>query len=212
MKRNQNEDNADYRENKPRKASTHKKELKPPKKISPRYLYNSGLAYLQRFPASSMHFKTVMKRKISKSCRHHTEQNMDECLTMLDDVVIQFKELGLLDDNAYLKGMITSLRRRGLSSAQIHSKLMQKGYQRCEITNAINIHDSEKLSDGENGDSHAALIFARRKKLGPFDRLNKRDVKKSIATMARAGYSYGIAKTILSMSEDDLPENFKQFL
>ena len=212
MKRRQNEDNADYRENKPRKASTHKKEFKPPKKISPRYLYNSGLAYLQRFPASSMHFKTVMKRKISKSCRHHTEQNMDECLTTLDDVVIQFKELGLLDDDAYLKGMITSLRRRGLSSAQIHSKLMQKGYQRGDITNALNIYDNEELSECENGDSHAALIFARRKKLGPFDRLQKRDTDKSMATMARAGYSYDIAKKILSMSEEDLPENLKQFL
>ena len=211
MKRRQNEDNADYRENKPRKASTHKKEFKPPKKISPRYLYNSGLAYLQRFPASSMHFKTVMKRKISKSCRHHTEQNMDECLTMLDDVVIQFKELGLLDDDAYLKGMTTSLRRRGLSSAQIHSKMMQKGYQRGDITNALNIYDNEVFSNSEGGDSHAALIFARRKKLGPFDRLQKRDAEKSMATMARAGYSYDIAKKILSMPEDDLPEEFKYF-
>ena len=130
---------------------------------------------------------------------------------MLDNVVIQFKELGLLDDDAYLKGMTTSLRRRGLSSAQIHSKLMQKGYQRGEITNAVNIHDSEELTDNENGDSHAALIFARRKKLGPFDRLQKRDAEKSMATMARAGYSYDIAKKTLSMSEDDLPEEFKYF-
>jgi len=32
-----------------------------------------------------------------------------------------------------------------------------------------------------------------------------------MATMARAGYSYDIAKKTLSMSEDDLPEEFKYF-
>lgn len=189
-----------------------RKKPKPPKKISERYLYNSGLAYLRRFPASSMHFKTVMMRKINKSCRHHVEQNSEDCIKMLDELVIKFQNLGLLDDNAYLKGMITSLRRRGLSAAQIYNKMQQKGYQRDVIALELKKHDLEEYESETNGDIHAALIFARKRKLGPFDILKKRDPEKSLATMARAGYSYDVAKKTLTMDAKDLPDEFKRFV
>ena len=189
-----------------------KKEIKPPKKISDRYLYNSGLAYLQRYPASSMHFRSVMMRKINKSCRHHEGQNLDECAMMLDKLIVQFKELDLLDDSAYLKGMITSLRRRGLSALQIYNKLQQKGYKRPDIEPELKKHDMDEYQTEHEGDIHAALVFARKKKLGPFDRLNKRDPEKSLATMARAGYSYDIAKKTINMKPNDLPIEFQHLV
>lgn len=189
-----------------------RKEFKPPKKISERYLYNSGLAYLQRFPASSMHFRTVMMRKINKSCRHHLEQNIEECIKMLDTLILQFQDLGLLDDTAYLRGMIISLRKRGLSAAQVYNKLQQKGYQRDTIESELKKHDIEEYDSEYNGDSYAALTFIRKKKLGVFDTLKKRDPEKSLAMMARAGYNYDIAKKALSMKEDDLPDEFKRFI
>lgn len=207
------DDSADGTKNKSKTASKNKnngkKEIKPPKKISARYLYNSGLAYLQRFPASSMHFQSVMKRKIDKSCRHHVEQSKDDCLKMLDELVVQFQELGLLNDETYLKGMIISLRRRGLSSLQINNKLQQKGYKRNDIDEAIKQHDQETFETSHDGDIHAALIFARKKKLGPFDREQKRDPTKSLAIMARAGYSYDIAKKTLQLNTDDLPQDMR---
>jgi len=116
----------DNRKGKDRKYGG-KREFKPPKKITEKYLHNSGLAYLQRFTASSMHFKTVMTRKIDKSCRHHEEQDREECLQMLDKTTEKFRELGLLDDEAYLKGMITSFRRRGLSARQIDARKKKIG-------------------------------------------------------------------------------------
>ncbi len=186
-----------------------KKEFKPPKKISERYLYNSGLAYLQRFPASSMHFRSVMMRKINKSCRHHIDQDINECITMLDKLIIKLQELSLLDDAAYLKGMIVSLRKRGLSSAQIYNKLQQKGYKRNNIESELKKHDKDEYDSEYEGDVHAALIFARKKKLGLFDIMQKRDPEKSLATMARAGYSYEVSKKILAMSKEELPEDLK---
>ncbi|HPD83283.1 MAG: regulatory protein RecX [Alphaproteobacteria bacterium] len=183
-----------------------KREFKKPKKISERYLYNSGLAYLQRFPASSMHFTSVMMRKIQKSCRHHTEQDIEQCKKWLEQLVIKFQELGLLDDKAYLKGMITSLRRRGLSSLQIEMKLKQKGYERDTIHRELKNHDICEYDNDGNGDLYAAITFARKKKLGPYDHLKKHSFEKSLAAMARAGYSYDIAKKILELSDDDLHE------
>jgi regulatory protein len=188
---------------------TQEKKPKIPKKITARYLHNSGLAYLQRFPASSMHFRTIMMRKIHKSCRHHTEQNMEDCQALLEDLIVKFHDLSLLDDKGYLRGMIRSLRKRGLSSKQIAQKLQQKGYERDAIESAVMVHDREEFESEYEGDFYAALTFARRKKLGPFDVMNKRDPEKSLASMARAGYSYGIAKKVLDMDADDIPDLFR---
>lgn len=197
-----NEDGSEYKSKKPRK----KKGFKPPKKISARYLYNSGLAYLQRFPASSFHFKSVMMRKIQKSCHHHEDQDMEECITLLDELVVKFQNLSLLDDDAYLKGMITSLRRRGLSSMQIGFRLQQKGYARNDISVELKKHDLDEYDTEDKGDIYSALIFARKKRLGPYDIENKKFPEKALATMARAGYSYDIAKKTIEMSRDELEE------
>jgi len=187
--------------------SKHKRTApKPPKKITEKYLYNAGLHYLQRFPASSMHFKTVMKRKINKSCRHHKDQKQEDCLKHLDVVTKRFLELGLLDDEAYLKGMVTSYRRRGLSSRQIQSKLIQKGYKSDQITQMIKHHDHDNKSD----EFITALIWARRKKLGPFDHLSKKNQEKTLAAFARNGFSYDISSKVMNLEIKDAEEILNQ--
>lgn len=185
------------------KNKPQKPRKKTPKKISDRYLYNSGLAYLQRFPASTSHFRSIMMRKIDKSCRFHADQDKEECAKMLDALIPKFQELGLLDDAAYLKGMVVSLRRRGLSSSIIRLRLQQKGYKSDEINEELNKHDAEEYESSENGDINAALIFARKKRLGPFDTENRKTPEKSLAAMARAGYSYDIAKRVLEADDED---------
>ena len=188
--------------NKREGKKTAKKQFKPPKKITEKYLYNAGLHYLQRFPASSMHFKTVMMRKINKSCHHHLDQKKEDCVTHLNKVIERFLELGLLDDRAYLTGMVNSYRRRGLSTRQIQSKLMQKGYKADQIDTAIKNYDEENESD----EFLTALIWSRRKKLGPFDTMNKKDQEKTLATLARNGFSYDIASKILELTFEEAEE------
>lgn len=182
------------------------RKFKPPKKITERYLHNAGLAYLKRFPASTAHFRSIMIRKINKSCRHHTDQKPEDCTALLDKLILKFQELGLLNDEAYLKGMITSLRRRGLSKRQIEAKLNQKGMSGDMVQQALQKHDAEEYETDNSGDIYAALIFARRKKIGPFDTNQKHLPEKALATMARAGYSYDIAKKTLEISQEELEE------
>ena len=195
------------KEDKPKnKGKNGEKKFKPPKKITEKYLYNAGLAYLQRFPASSNHFKTVMMRRINKSCRYHTEQNMEDCVALLDKTVEKFQELALLDDTAYLKGMVTSLRRRGLPAFQIEMKLKQKGLDSNAIQNALRDFDTDEFDTADKGDIYAALIFIRKKRLGPYDTTSRHTPEKSLATMARAGYSYDIAKKVLEMDDNEREE------
>lgn len=201
-------DKEDSPKHKPKKFDKEgkKREFKPPKKISEKYLYNSGLAYLQRYPASSMHFKSVMSRKIKKSCRFHEEQDYDQCVALLTPVIAKFLELGLLDDSAYLKGMVISLRRKGLGANNIKMRLQQKGYKGEEVLEALKDYDKEEFDTDQEGDFHAGLIYARKKRLGPYDVLGRKTPEKALAAMARAGYSYGIAKKILELNDDDLEE------
>lgn len=174
---------------------------KIPKKITEKYLYNSGLAYLQRFPSSTAHFKAVMSRKIDKSCRHHADQDKEACIALLDKVTAQFAGLGYLNDELYLKGMINSLRGRGLSAAVIRLKLKQKGLPAEDIKAALAAHDEEYESD----DLSSALKLCRRKKIGAYAReaLDVGRKQKWLAALARAGFSYEIATKALEMENGD---------
>lgn len=189
-------------------AATQKKpaktrERRPPKKITPSYLHNAGLAYLQRFPASSGHFRTILMRKVDRSCRHHTDQDREACAAMVDDVTVKFQEMGLINDDAYVRGMVTSLRRRGLSSMAITAKLMAKKLSADTVRAALEEHSDE----GGAADIEAAILLTRRKKLGAFRPPDKEDNRdKALATLARAGFSYDIAHKALSIARDEAEE------
>lgn len=208
MMQNDHDPNAEFTEIQEKDARTRIKKSrtapKPPKKITEKYLYNSGLAYLQRFPASTHHFRVVMGRKIHKSCRHHTEQDKDTCLSMLEKVTQQFIELGLLDDQAYLKGMVYSSRRKGLATQMIIQKLTIKGFDQNRIKQEIDQYDQDYVHD-DNGEYMAALTLARRKRLGPYlpeTMIDKKTPDKQMAALARAGFSYDIVKKIMETDYD----------
>ena len=181
------------------------REIKAPRKITEKYLYNSGLAYLQRFPSSTANFRTVMGRKIKKSVSHHEEPTYDECAKMLDETVHKFTRMGLLDDGAYLKGMVESLKKRGLSKNSILQKLQQKGLGNTDITLALkNYEDYYKTT--YDHELIACLRLIRRKRLGPFRTKENFDFNKELAAIARAGYSFEIAQKGLKCNQEDAEE------
>ncbi|PZO84021.1 MAG: RecX family transcriptional regulator [Micavibrio aeruginosavorus] len=181
-----------------------RREKKPPKRITEKYLYNSGLAYLQRFPTSVPNFRKVMLRKIDKSCKHHTEQDREACLTILDKTVQEFERQGYLNDEAYLRGMINSLRRRGLSAQGIAAKLQQKGLGREITQETLQEHDAQ--SGTENPDFAAAILLTKRKKIGPFRAAKEENRNRELAALARAGFGYEYASKALDMSREDAEE------
>lgn len=179
---------------------------KPPKKITERYLHNSGLAYLQRFPASTPHFRRVMGRKIDRSCNYHKDQNREECLTLLESAIRTFERQGLLNDAAYLQGMVTSLRRRGLSKQAILSKLQQKGLTQETVLSALHVYDADNTGIVAP-DMAAAVLLMRRKKLGPFRApMREENANRELSALARAGFGFDIAQKVLSMSLEEAEE------
>ena len=185
------------------KKGAPRKGKKPPKKITEKYLYNSGLAYLQRFPTSTPHFRRIMGRKIDRSCNYHKDQNREDCATLLDGAVGTFTRMGLLNDEAYLQGMVNSLRRRGLSRQAILFKLQQKGLTGTDVAAALAAQDEENTE--VSADMAAGLRLARRKRLGPFRKVEA-DRNKELAAMARAGFDFETAQKILSLSPEESEE------
>jgi len=181
-----------------------RREKKPPKKITEKYLYNAGLAYLQRFPASVPHFRRVIGRKIDRSCTYHKDQDREACAQMLDTTIETFVRQGLLNDDAYLQGMVNSLRRRGLSTQAILSKLQQKGLTQESILTTLRAYDKERGAG--NPDLAAAILLMRRKRLGPFRKTQDADRNKELASLARAGFGFDIAQKALSMNMDETEE------
>ncbi|MCB9991269.1 MAG: regulatory protein RecX [Rhodospirillales bacterium] len=176
-----------------------RKKPRPPKKITESYLQNSGMYYLERFAASTGHFKSVMMRKINKSCDWHKDQDRESCIAMLDRLVETLQAAGLLNDEHYARGMVISLRRRGLSARMIQARLKAKGLGSDHIHQALQEHAEDVSGDA---DLTAALRLAQRKKIGPYRKtadMDEKSYNKALGVFARAGYSYDICQKIMGM-------------
>jgi regulatory protein len=165
------------------------KERRPPRKVSAAYLERAALAYLERYASSTENLRRVLRRKIENRCRLRGE-DAGEFLPLIDEVIAKSLRMGLVDDARYTEARVATLRRRGGSARAIQAKLAAKGVDRSTIAAAL---------EGEDGDERsAAHALARRRKLGPYrsgERSLARD--KDMAALARAGFSFGIARDVI---------------
>ena len=200
-----------------KKSPSRTKRVKKPKKISQSYLRHSGIYYLQRYTASVSHFRSVMTRKIKRSLAEHKAPDIDQCMDWLDDVIRQFEEDGLLNDREYARGLLISLRRRGLSASSIRMKMAQKGPDSELVQNSLESTDNGLMDAPSYAadiimthglpdvpDYRAAITFAKKKRLGPFSRHNAQEdeklFKRQLSAFARAGFSYDIASAVMAIN------------
>lgn len=191
---------------------SHTPKKKKRKKISPKYLENAGLAYLQRFSASSSHFKTIMLRKVKRSFADHPDQDMTQCLAWLDALIEKFQHYGYLNDALYAKSLAKNLRYKGFSQYAALHHMAQKGIPHDTAKTYLDTLDQEFLSQATNiqdPDYISALRLCKRRRIGPFRRQDTdKDTfaQKELASLARNGYSYDTAKTALDTSPQDALE------
>lgn len=181
---------------------------KIPRKITKTYLHNAGLYYLERFAASKEHFKTVMKRKAKRSCMYHKEQDYNTCVELVNQLADQFEQSGILNDTVYTASNVNALRRKGVSHAMIIRKMTLKGISEENTRHALESHNADLGYEARDIEIQSALILARKKKLGPFNRSEEQNNQKALGVFARAGFSYDIAKKILDMTEEEYEEHY----
>jgi regulatory protein len=165
------------------------------RRITAQSLQNSALYYLKRYSASATQLKRVLLRKAARVNRERKETV--EAAPLIDALVLKLVGLGYLDDARLAQQQAQSMRRGGRSAKMIRHKLQLKGLG-AQVQQVAQ----------PNADEATVWVLAKKKKLGPFSapavRKERRD--KHLAALARAGYSFALAKKVIDAKE--LPEDF----
>jgi len=180
---------------------------KTPKKISPRYLENAALYYLQRFSSSSANLQKVLMRKVDKSLRHHGEPDREEAAAWVAQVAEKMKGLGYVDDAAYAQTKVRAFHRQGRSARATRQALAAKGVPADLTAEALKaLSEEETLTDP---DLAAAATLARKRRFGPYRPEEERQERfdKDLAALGRAGFDYETARKVLEAdSVEDLED------
>lgn len=192
-----------------------RKPRKPPRPVTQAWLQRAALYYLERYSASYAQLHRVLARKVETRLRLRGEAGDAEIAgparEMVSGIVEQAVSGGYVDDAAYARARVASLRRRGGSRRAIMAKLREKGLDPALIEKALAADVAEAQANGEapadddddadaraRREYEAARAYARRRRLGPHrtpPQPERRD--RDIAAMARAGFALALAIRVI---------------
>lgn len=171
--------------------------IRPPNAVR---LEKSALHHLGRFAATRTELIRVLNRRMARAIRAELI-GRDDAARMVEAVVAKLAAAGYLDDAAVARARAAGMRRAGRSKRAIAQRLGAKGIGREQAAAALATADG----DDENAELRAAAALAARRKLGPY-RTGARDqmsMKRDLATLARGGFSYAVARTVASASSPE---------
>jgi len=161
-------------------------------------LQKAAATYLNRFAPSVYQFRQMLIRK----CRKLSTQLTPDIIEIRISAEIERRlNQGILNDKSYAENWARKMHGSGKSILQIRIKLHQKRIAKEIIQQTIDEISNHKSKFA------SALLFAKRKRLGPFAKEKDQDAKqrwKELQKMVRVGHNFDIAKTILNGNLDDL--------
>jgi regulatory protein len=151
-----------------------------------------ALAYVGRYATSCARLAAYLTRKIAE------RGWVDDSIPPVAELVTQFQSLGYVDDEAFAKTRSESLLRRGYGPNRLKVSLRVSGIGTDIIDRTANVDDEGALA--------AAMVFARRKRIGPYarDPATPDNRQKMIAALLRAGHSYEVSRKILALTANDI--------
>ncbi|CAO4144832.1 Regulatory protein RecX [Methylorubrum thiocyanatum] len=186
-----------------------RREARPEPPVTAAWLERVATHYLDRYGASSEMLRRVLLRRVERRCRSRDEDPGVQA-GLIDETVARAQRAGLVDDARFAAARLRGLRRRGTSTRQAQARLAAKGID-AETIAATLAEEREGAEGAEAGEpdteERAARAYARRRRLGPYRRPGTREAnrERDLAAMARAGFSYGLAKSVIGgeAEEDD---------
>ncbi|GAB5541945.1 MAG: regulatory protein RecX [Sandaracinaceae bacterium] len=163
---------------------------KKPKKVTLPYLERVALWYLERYGGTSERVRRALDKRVRASVEEHGTDR-EEGRAMIEEVITKLRRLGYLDDAKFVLSRVRTLRDRGKSARAIRWTLMRQGADGALVDEALEGEGTDDLS--------AAEAFARKRRIGPHRDPEKRAEmrEKDLAKLARAGFSYDIARRVL---------------
>ena len=150
-------------------------------------LLKYAIYYLNKYSSNKKNLEFILKKKIR---RLSDEKKIRfQLYNEIQIIIEKLENLNLINDQVFVESKIQSLQYQAKSKNYIKQYLLQKGIDKQLIEEQISLfYENNKNLEKEN-----ALKFAKKRNL-----LNKdQDYQKKLSKLARAGFSYDIAKEIL---------------
>ena len=164
-------------------------------------LTNKALNYLGRYASTSVQLETILRKFVQRKFNKADPALLDQ---LISEVIKSCVRLGYIDDEAFIRNKLRQGIRSGLSQRRILLKLAQKGISR-ELAVAVMDKQIGRVADKEDSDLAAALIYARKKSVGPYSRAEHQpeDNQRHLARLARNGFAFNVAKQVISLPSAD---------
>jgi regulatory protein len=166
-------------------------------------LNDTALAYLARYAATEAGLTRALGRAVDRWTRRALTDGTEadavaaqaaQALDVVRTVVARLAASGAVSDAAFAASRTRRLVRGGRSRRTVAAHLAGKGVG-AEVARAA-------LAAEETDELAAALVLARRRRVGPF-RVGDGDPLRELAMLARAGFSRAVANEALRMPHDE---------
>ena len=150
-------------------------------------LLKYAIYYLSKYSSSKKNLEFILKKKIRRLSEE--KKIRFQLYNEIQFIIEKLEKLNLINDQVFVESKIQSLQHQVKSKNYIKQYLLQKGIDKQLIEDQISLfYENNKNLEKEN-----ALKFAKKRNLLSSDQ----DYQKKLSKMARAGFSYDIAKEIL---------------
>jgi len=150
-------------------------------------LLKYAIYYLSKYSSSKKNLEFILKKKIRRLSEE--KKIRFQLYNEIQFIIEKLEKLNLINDQVFVESKIQSLQHQVKSKNYIKQYLLQKGIDKQLIEDQISLfYENNKNLEKEN-----ALKFAKKRNLLGSDQ----DYQKKLSKMARAGFSYDIAKEIL---------------
>ena len=170
---------------------TMRRSQRPLEPLKPADLEWFALRYVERYATTRAKLNDYLKRKIRE--RGWGGEGSPDPIGLAQ----RMADLGYIDDRAFAEAKAGAMGRRGLGARRVRQALWLAGIEEADAAAATPIVEEDVVA--------SAILFARRKRIGPFAReVAERPMQdRQLAAMLRAGHSPALARAIVRMAPGD---------
>ena len=129
-------------------------------------LTNKAFHYLGRYASTSSRLETILRRFVQRKLDRVEPALLDQ---IIREVIESCVRLGYIDDGAFIRSQFRQGLRSGFSQRRILLKLAQRGISR-DLAEAVMDEQTSRAAAQRDRELAAALIYARKKSVGPYSR------------------------------------------
>jgi regulatory protein len=176
-------------------------------------LHAAALTHLARYAATQAGLTQILLRKVDRWARTATGLIPAEAIdsaratarAAIPGIVARLAETGAVSDTDFAQSRARSLARAGRSRRAIGAHLAARGIPQPLATAALPTSTNYELA--------AALIHARKRRLGPWSKTppTPESTRRALASLARAGFAQSIARTALGMDSNEAETRIIEF-